>query len=308
MYTYYKVVQTVWCQLHPPHTHSPKTIIKTVISRNISSLFFASNWGIFFFYHLPCFHSQHPITHASGERAQENRLWLQQPSLQQRCMIPKDLPRPMAIEACHNSVDWWVEFELDHGDQGRHLSINKYLLSSQSKVKSTEYRDHQTSFPCMYWSPHRRGSYQTFRWFPTMNHQETPPGCQIEKTPSEKSGSSSFDPGTTSVGPAMLLFYYKLFQFVFFDWTKHVCIISIHISCCIYIFIYIMILFCMSYIIKINQVFHVCAQKTPYFPLLPSAPLFFSKYLYGVTLSNITRIGPSWKWPSVWLTSKCAAV
>lgn len=101
IYTYYKGVQTVWCQLHPKHTHSPKTIIKTVISRNLSSLFFACNWGIFFFYHLPCFHSQHPITHASGERAQENRLWLQQPSLQQRCMIPKDLPRPMAMNGKH---------------------------------------------------------------------------------------------------------------------------------------------------------------------------------------------------------------
>ena len=122
-------------------------------------------------------------------------------------------------EACHDSVDWWVEFELDHGDQGRHLSINKYLLSSQSKVKRSAYRDHQTSLSLHVLKPSPAGSYQTFRWFPTMNHQVTPPGCQIEKTPSEKSGSSSFDPGTTSVGPtvcedgtvnqvkSMLLFY-----------------------------------------------------------------------------------------------------
>ena len=60
-----------------------------------------------------------------------------------------------------------------------------------------------------------------------MNHQVTHPGCQIEKTPSEKSGSSSIDPGTTSVGPtvceegtvnqvkSMLLFYHKLFPLVF---------------------------------------------------------------------------------------------
>lgn len=77
------------------------------------------------------------------------------------------------------------------------------------------------------------------------------------------------------------------------DWT---CLYNIYtyFMLYLYVFIYYMILFCMSYIIIYTRFFMYVPQKTPYFPLLPSAPLFFSKYLYGVTLSlhhsNTTKL------------------